>query len=587
MPNHKPNLDDATPLSPGQTGLKWSVIAPMVCLLGAIAVTWPLAWHVSSAIPLGTEPEATVPIFNLWTLWWTADRIGQGFSSYWNAPIFYPNPGTFSYSEPQTFVGFLVSPLWWLDIPPALIYNVALLLILTLNGLFAFRILRALSQPAFTAILGSLLVVALPFVAKVLGVLPVLPLFGLLWALDGLVRFSHTRHVRHAWWASAGYIVQCLTSQQLALLSAPFVGIAGLLTLWAVRSERRAVIHVMVALLGAVTLLAVLMVPILSLHRNLNFERPFALVLALSAKPSDFVTRPATALLSIPPRESPDRDSGGLFPGLLVLILAGFGFASSLQQGAQRRWTILLGAMVIGSFLLALGLHLEIGNWHPFWTLRNVVPGFDQLRSPFRFAILTQLGLCLLAAIALSRLAEWRPGASGKLLALTVGILAFAENLAVPVPLIHIPATPRTEWTAWLKTKPAATIVAHIPFPAGQHVSQYEIETWRLFAQIDHKKPIVNGYSGFFPPGYLRFQLDMARDFPNQVLLCMMAQNLRVNTVVIDQSWLAGHNEQIQRFDRFLQLSYRDEAVAIFRLDLPDRECSSTSPGPATPKGSS
>ncbi len=575
MSNYKPSLDDATPLSPVQTGLKWSFVAPMVCLLGSIAVTWPLAWHLSSAIPLGTEPEATVPIFNLWTLWWTADRIGHGFSSYWNAPIFYPNPGTFSYSEPQTLAGLLVSPLWWLDFPPALIYNGALLLILTLNGLFAFRLLRALSQPAFTAILGSLLVVALPFVAKVLGVLPVLPLFGLLWVFDGLVRFSLTRQARHAWWASAGYIVQCLTSQQLALLSAPFVGIAALLTLWTMRRERRAVIHVMVAMLSACTLLAVLMVPILSLHRNLNFERPFALVLALSAKPSDFVTRPATAFLSIPPRESPDRDSGGLFPGLLVLILAGFGFASSLRQGAQRRWTILVGAMVISSFFFALGLHLEIGSWHPFWTLRNVVPGFDQLRSPFRFAILTQLGLCLLAAIALTRIAEWRPGTIGKLMALTVGILAFTENLAVPVPLIDIPATPRTEWTAWLKTKPATTIVAHIPFPSGQHVSQYEIEAWRLFAQIDHKKTLVNGYSGFFPPGYLRFQLDMARDFPNQVLLCMMAQNLRVNTVVIDQSWLAGHSEQIQRFDRFLQLSYRDEAVGIFHLDQPDQECPS------------
>ncbi|TKB82567.1 MAG: hypothetical protein E8D45_00335, partial [Nitrospira sp.] len=498
-------------------------MALVVCLLGAIVVTWPLAWHVASAIPLGTEPEATVPLFNLWTLWWTADRIGHGFGSYWDAPIFYPNQGAFSYSEPQPLTGLLVSPLWLLAVPPALIYNLALLLILTLNGWFAYRFLRALSLPAFTAVLGSLLVLSMPFVAKGLGVLPIVPLFGLLWTFDGLVRFSHTRDVRHAWWASVGYLVQCLTSQQLALLSLPFVSMAGLWTLWTVRHERRAMIHVILATLGAVTLLAALMVPILSLHRNLNFERPFALVQALSAEPSDFLTRPGTAALSVPPRESPDRDSGGLFPGLLVLILAVCGLASALRQGVQRSWSVLLGAMAMGSFLLALGLHLEIGGWHPFWTLRNVVPGFGQLRSPFRFAILTQLALCLLAAIALSRIAESRPGRTGKLMALTVGILAFVENLAVPVPLVKIPATPHTEWTAWLRTRPEPTVVAHIPFPAGQHVSHYEIEAWRLFAQIDHQKPLVNGYSGFFPPGYLRYQLDMARDFPNGDLLCIMA----------------------------------------------------------------
>lgn len=560
-------------------------MVPMACLLGAIAVTWPLAWHVSSAIPLGTEPEATVPLFNLWTLWWTADRIGHGFGSYWDAPIFYPNPGAFSYSEPQPLTGLLVSPMWLLPVPPALIYNIALLLILTLNGSFAYRLLRALSLPAHAATLGSLLVLSMPFVAKVLGVLPVVPLFGLLWTFDGLVRFSHTRQARHAWWASAGYIVQCLTSQQLALLSAPFVGMAGLLTLWTMRRDRHAVTHLMLATLGVVTLLAALMVPILSLHRNLNFERPFALVYALSAELSDFVTRPATALLPIPPRESPDRDSGGLFPGIFVLILAGFGFASGLRQGEQRRWSILLGAMVIGSFLLALGLHIEIGGWHPFWTLRNVVPGFGQLRSPFRFAILTQLALCLLAATALARIAEWRPGTTGKLMALAIGILAFAENLAVPVPLVEVPATPRTEWTAWLKTRPDPTVVAHIPFPESQHVSQYEIEAWRLFAQIDHKKPLVNGYSGFFPPGYLRFQLDMARDFPSRDLMCIMANSLRVNTVVIDQSWLARHTEKLHVFKDFLHPSYRDEVVAIFRLDPPNQGCTLESPVPTTPRG--
>ena len=187
--------------------------------------------------------------------------------------------------------------------------------------------------------------------------------------------------------------------------------------------------------------------------------------------------------------------------------------------------------------------------------------------------------------MALARLTEWGPGPAGKLIAITLGVLAPAENLAVPVPLVEVPTTPRSEWTAWLKTRQDPTVVAQIPFPAGPHVSQYEIEAWRLFAQIDHKKPLVNGYSGFFPPGYLRFQLDMARDFPNRALLCLMAQNLRVTTLVIDQEWLSGHGEQIRTFDSFLRPMYRDNAVAIFRLELPSLACSPESRPPATPKG--
>ena len=44
---------------------------------------------------------------------------------------------------------------------------------------------------------------------------------------------------------------------------------------------------------------------------------------------------------------------------------------------------------------------------------------------------------------------------------------------------------------------------------------------WRMFAQIDHHKPLVNGYSGFFPqargfydeiiPVYTLFQLSIQK----------------------------------------------------------------------------
>jgi hypothetical protein len=90
--------------------------------------------HLTDAIPLGTELEATVPVFSLWSLWWTANRAGHGFRGYWDAPIFYPLAGTFGFSEPQIFAGLLVTPLWSTTAPPALIYNLALLTVLALNG---------------------------------------------------------------------------------------------------------------------------------------------------------------------------------------------------------------------------------------------------------------------------------------------------------------------------------------------------------------------------------------------------------------------------------------------------------------------
>ena len=52
---------------------------------------------------------------------------------------------------------------------PALLYNVAILALFTLNGVFAERLARALGAPRVPALLGGVLAVTLPFVGKVAG----------------------------------------------------------------------------------------------------------------------------------------------------------------------------------------------------------------------------------------------------------------------------------------------------------------------------------------------------------------------------------------------------------------------------------
>src|SRR5690349_7977848 len=66
----------------------------------ALLVTWPLARHLTSHLPLGGLDAPTVPWFNLWTLAWNADRLAHGLHGYWDAPIFYPARDTFALSEP-------------------------------------------------------------------------------------------------------------------------------------------------------------------------------------------------------------------------------------------------------------------------------------------------------------------------------------------------------------------------------------------------------------------------------------------------------------------------------------------------------
>ena len=547
----------------------------VLCLLAAIVATWPLLPSIAGALPLGTEHEATVPLFNLWTLWWDADRVPHGFSGLWNAPIFHPLDGTFTFSELLLLQGVALSPLWWMGAPPAAIYNLAILLTLVCNGLATRSLARALGASREAALLAALAGVTLPYTAKVLGVLPVLPLFGAIWALAALVRFGNEGGWRPAALAVLSFAAQFLAGQQMALLSLPFLLLAGLAALAEQRFRVRSI-----ATLGALAILgAMVLSPIArtvsSFHEKYEFKRSEAVVAALSAQPRDFTTRPASSRLAFPPREdSYSGDTGGLFPGFLLLGLGAAGAWLGWRQGERRLWIVCLLVCAAVGVLLALGLNLRIGDWQPFASLREAVPGFRTLRSPFRAVAISQAVLAALAALALARLASWR-GNTGRILALALGALAATENLASPGTLVPTPRTPRTAWTSWLREQPGKRIVAHVPLPRGLHVSDYEVEAWRMFAQIDHHRPLLNGYSGYFPSGYGTFQMDMDQNFPSERLLCMMAFGLGVNTLILDRSYAEERSALFESdsLRGFFRLEYSDPGVVIVRLSPPPEAC--------------
>ncbi|MEO6458314.1 MAG: hypothetical protein ABIO92_08595 [Chloroflexia bacterium] len=550
--------------------LAWSALVAGSCLLAALVATWPLATTLLTAVPLGTERESTVPLLNIWTLWWNADRLAEGFAHYWDAPFFFPFEGVFTYSEPQTLIGLAVAPLWAVSAPPALIYNLAVLGMLTLNGIFAYRLARALYVPRLPALLAGLLTVTLPFLANMSGVSHLLPIFGLLWTLDGLVRFGESGATRHAVWAALGFMAAYLTSQQYALMFAPFALAAGVLALSQQRFKAQSALRLGLAGLGAALVVLSIALPVFSLHRELGFVRSDFVVERLSARAGDFLTRPANAWLDFPGRNG--EDTAGLFPGLLLLGLALAGGFVGRTNPKQRAWTayLLLGALT--ATLLAMGLNLEILGWRPFETLRSVIPGLAELRSPFRYTTIMQLMLPILAGMALARM-SLRLARTGTLAIALLAIIAAAENLSVPAALAQIPVSPRAGWTDWLLAQPPQTVVAHVPFPGGTRVSDYEVEGRRLLAQMEHGKFITNGYSGYFPPGYTEFQLDMAKRFPERDLLCELQRGLEVDTLVVDQSWLATHSAQMRKIEEYLTPAYNDAQVQIYRILLPDSAC--------------
>jgi len=550
-----------------------NVLLGAVSLLAAMIATWPMALAPGTAVPRGTELAATPILHDLWTLWWVAERAAHGFTGLWDAPIFFPQTGAFTFSDPLILLGAAAAPLWLLGLPPAICYNVTLLAVIGLNGICAGRLVLALGGGRFAALLGAVLATTLPFAAKMAGVLTVLAFFGLLLAVEGLVRFAREGSRAAAGWAAAGFSIQCLTSTQIALLGVPLLLLAALTALAERRYARLSVrrLALAFALAGAVVLLV--MLPLIRAHRGPGFQRSEAAVSIGSARPADFLTRPFSSPFSLPPRESLERDPSGLFPGLVLLVLAGAGALDGLRL--RRRWTLVLIAAGLAAGATALGLNLNLAGWRPFAWLRDVVPGLGGIRSPFRSVIILQAVLAVLAAFGLDAAARISRRLGWRAAVLCVALLGAVENLCVPAPLLAIPRTAQTALSSWLRSQPAGTVVAHLPLPERDETAAFEKETWRMFRQIDHGKPMLNGYAAFFPPLYDALRRLAGEEFPSYRTLCALHEGAGVDTVVVDRRWLVDHSSRFggREVRRLLWPAYQDGEVAVFRLRPAPSDC--------------
>jgi hypothetical protein len=161
---------------------------------------------------------------------------------------------------------------------------------------------------------------------------------------------------------------------------------------------------------------------------------------------------------------------------------------------------------------LALAVDLTLGfNGGLFRLLYDWVLPFRGLRVPARADILVLLGTSVFAGYGLARLlAEAsRPAVRTTLVAGTIG-LASIECLATPR---LVPAEPQPAVLySWLKASPDAVL---FEWPVTV--------PWRLYNMVDvhymyrstlHWRPMLNGYSGFYPASYLKL-LQRMRTFPD------------------------------------------------------------------------
>ena len=259
-----------------------------------------------------------------------------------------------------------------------------------------------------------------------------------------------------------------------------------------------------------------------------QWQRDRVLVRLLSADSGDYTATPAQRIPLPDLAGKHRRDHFPLSPGWIVWLLATVGSAFGLWNRRFRRWTTACLTMLAGAWLLSLGSRFQIGEFVPYELLSRFYPGIAQVRSMFRFAVFVQLFAALLAAQGLSFFGTWWNSRAAwmsqrtRLWLVAAAVVpialfgcAIAEIWPDPPTVRVVPET-NAAWIGWLRDQTEADdAIVHVPFPEGATARDYESTTEWMYLQLEHDRPMVNGYSGFFPQR-IRHLKEAMQKFPDR-----------------------------------------------------------------------
>ena len=458
-------------------------------------MTWP------QALVLGTHAVDHQDVyFNLWRLRWVAHALSTSPLDLFNGNQFYPEEGVLAYSDAMLVEGLIASPMLWAGLPPVLVHNLLLLGAIVASAVGMFVLARHLSGSTGAAVVGAIVFAFAPYRFDHYMHMELQWTIWSPWAFWSLQRTIESGRIRFGLLTGLFVALQMMSSVYYGLFLAVLISVVAGAQLVTLRPPRLAGVIRALAAGGvlALALSAAYSRPYTAASRRVG-TRHAAEVMMFSARPRDYrAATPGNHLYGSRTRNAPERR---LFPGVLPPLLALVGLL--LVAPTTRTIAYLIGLIV--AFELSLGMY---GELYPL--LYDHVSLFRGLRAPARAAVFCLLFLGLLAAqgaaALTSSLKAWRAHVAAAVMA---GVLLL-EYATMPLPLQPYP-NEAPHLYKFLANLPHG-VVAEFPTPKANSLPGPEARY--LYMSTFHWKPLLNGYSGYYPPRYLQ-RLDALEQFPD------------------------------------------------------------------------
>ena len=555
-------------------------------LVAALWATWPLANHITEALP----SDLGDPLLAAWIIGWDADRARHFFQGLWDAPIFFPYQRTLAFSEHLLGIAVPVAPLVWLAGTPIPAYNSAFIVSFVLAAFGMYLLVHELTGRHDAGLIAGLVFGFAPMRFAQISHVQMLMSGWTPLALLMLHRFLASRSIAALTGFVAFFLIQAYSNGYymyfLALASAVIVGIElarGSVTRWHILRLSIAAAAGVVALLP-IALLYFDVRNTYGMQRTEADVRQFGADLGAYLHGVEFAPARLEFWRSLPFVAQPPGPEGELFPGVIALGLAAVGLWPLVRRDHKGRRAPLAYAL-IAAVALVLSLGIEPKAWGrplPFgmiylWFFEHV-PGFDGLRVAARLSMLVLLGTAVGAGFGFARIAE---RLTARVRFVVCGLLAIViclEGAPRAFPLAELKPDGRPDRAAytWIRDQeqgallelPTGTLDPNVRGP------QYGYQT--LF----HRHRLLNGFGGYESP------LQLFIGGPGSPLLDAsrfgepldMLRRIGVRTIVVHTDWFSDRAFA----DMMLQAlrAERDRVpseatfpgMSVFRLAPPDAE---------------
>ncbi|HEY1912768.1 MAG TPA: DUF3108 domain-containing protein [Vicinamibacterales bacterium] len=496
--------------------IRRTAIAALIYLVAACVFTWPLVLHPHAQ--LGAMDPTGDPSLYLWTLGWDLHTLathplwllnGRVF----NAGIFLPAPLTLAYSDHLLLQAVLLWPVYAVTHDLVFCYNLLLIGSLVASALAMHALARALTEGEAPAFVAGLIFGFAPYHFTHLLHIQLQALYFLPLSFFFLHRLFSAQRRSDTIGLGVVTALQTLSSVYYGVIGAIGLVCAAVVQMAATGriADWRLVRRGLAAAALAVLVAAPWSIPYLRVARDIGGGRTLYEASNGSAVWSSYLQAPETNLLYgrtgwlrpgahalFPFKDNPEQ---ALFLGFVAMLLAAAG-AVAAPKGLKRIAVVYAVVALVG-LVLSLGPN---GIRSLYAALYGGLVGMSAIRASARFSVLTILGVGVLAALAVRALELRRPriGRFAGAAAFALIALEFSNgSIAFPAPPSLTTAAGR-----WLGDQPGSGAVVCTP------IAPFAGNTPCMLQALEHRRPIVNGYSGFRPP-FFEALLDTVNRLPS------------------------------------------------------------------------